>query len=439
MAPGPAISTGNPLPAPPRPSTLRAVAQRPRRLLHVFPGFGIGGSQVRLIALAEGLGERFDHTVLALDGQYEAANLLRPHTPMRLLGTPPTGESLAARLKAFRRELQRIGPDLLLTYNWGAIEMAMANMLGGVPHLHMEDGFGPEETVRQLPRRVWTRRLVLGRSHVVVPSLTLEDIATRRWRLDTRRVHLIPNGISPKLHASRPIEELGLDLPTGVPRIAWAGALRAEKNPLRLIRAFAPLKDQAVLLIMGVGPEREAVLAEAERLNLGSSLRLLGARTDVRDIVMQCQVLALSSDTEQMPLVVLEAMDAGLPVAACAVGDVHRMVAWENRPFVTEANDQALGAALRQLVQDAGLRARVGEANRRKARTTYALPLMVEAYGALIERVIAPTDRRRRSPLPKHWAAKGGGGSKEAGAGKPRADSHHEQAEAGRPTHHRKS
>jgi len=366
----------------------RRLLGTPRRLLHVFPNFNVGGAQVRLISLAEGLGDGFEHTVMALNGRYEASTLLPPRAAVRLYGEPPSGNTLLARLKAFKRTLDEFRPDLLLTYNWGAIEVAMANLLGRTPHLHMEDGFGPEEAVRQIRRRVWTRRLVLGvRSHVVVPSVNLQDIAVGEWGLSHRRVHFIPNAIAPRLHASRSIETLGLDLPSKRPRIVWAGALRPEKNPLRLLRAFAPIKDEAVLLVLGSGPESETMLREARRLNLGTSLRLLGRRTDIRDIVMQSHLVALSSDTEQMPLVVLEAMDAGLPVAACDVGDVRRMVALENRPFITALNEEALGAAMKTLVGDANLRARIGEANRRRIRSHYTLPIMIETYSALLNRM----------------------------------------------------
>ncbi len=376
---------------------LEAVANGPRRLLHVFPSFDVGGAQMRFAALAEGLGAGFHHDVLSLSGSYEASALVPPGAPVALLGPSPREPTLMRRLGAYRAQLAERRPDILLTYNWGAMEVALANRLGRVPHIHMEDGFGPEETTRQIGRRVWGRRLALGRSQMAVPSRTLELLALRTWRMDPRRVHHIPNGVAPRLRSGRTLEELGLDLPSGAPVVVWAGALRPEKNPLRLLRAFGPIKDEALLLVIGSGPERDALLREAERLELGSSLRLLGRRTEVRDIVMQCQVLALSSDTEQMPLVVLEAMDSGLPVAACDVGDVRRMVAAENRPFVTPVAVEALTAALRTLVRDAALRARIGAANRRRVREVYTLASMVEAYAALFERVSArPSGVRAR-------------------------------------------
>jgi glycosyltransferase involved in cell wall biosynthesis len=353
------------------------------QILHVFSTFKVGGPQVRFAALAGGFGRSFSHTVIAMDGNYAAASFLPSDAEVALGASPVTGGSLMGRLSRYRRDIAACAPDLLVTYNWGAIEWALANNALATPHIHVEDGFGPEEADRQITRRVWTRRLALRRSAVIVPSLTLKDMALQVWRLGHRHVHYIPNGIEPRDRFATDIGALAPDLPPGLPRIAWAGALRREKNPLRLLRAFAPLKDKAVLLIIGDGPELEAVRREAETLSLGLSLRLLGRREDVRDILMQCDVMALSSDTEQMPLAILEGMDAALPIASTRVGDVGHMVCEENRPYIVGGSDLELGAAMRALVTDAAARRAIGAANRRRLRQTYLASDMVAAYKSL--------------------------------------------------------
>lgn len=366
---------------------------RQRHLVHVFPSFNMGGVQVRFVALAQALGDRFRHTVISLNGDYAAAGLVPASAPVSYADPLPRLRSTYLRLRRFRRLLATLQPDLLLTHNWGAMEVVMANAIDRWPHIHLEDGFGPEEAHRQFRRRIWTRRLLLARSEVIVPSRTLQRIATDAWGLDRRRVHYIPNGVAP-LAVGPPPPPLGVDLPANVPRIVWAGALRREKNPLRLLRAFASMKHRAVLLVIGDGPERASVLAEADRLGVASRIRLLGNRTDARRIIAQSDVLVLSSDTEQMPLVVLEAMDAGLPIAATDVGDIHDMVAEENRRFVVPPDDAALGRALDALVSDAALRSRIGRANRTRQRALYALPHMVTAYETTFEKAGAwATDR----------------------------------------------
>ncbi|HEY2051053.1 MAG TPA: glycosyltransferase family 4 protein [Caulobacteraceae bacterium] len=358
------------------------------RLLHVFPSFSIGGSQMRFASLAAGFGSTVSHRVLALSGHYEAIEIVPPDASVRYLGAPPRGR-FPDRLLAHARMIAELRPDVLLTYNWGAIEFALANAFVGRPHLHLEDGFGPEEAARQLRRRVWGRRLALRRSNVLVPSETLRDLALESWGVSPRRLHFVPNGIPARRRPSAPLEALGLELPARRVRLAWVGALRPEKNPVRLLHAFAPLRGRATLLIIGEGPERARVDAAARELQLGDSIRLLGGRRDARDILMQCDMLALSSDTEQMPLVVLEAMDAALPVASFDVGDVRRMVSPENRPFVVPHSTSALSAVITQLVEDSQLRRTVGAANRARATEVYSADAMIRAHRRILDQLSA--------------------------------------------------
>lgn len=364
-------------------------------LLHVFPGFDLGGAQVRFCALVEALGGAYRHSVISLSDTYAARALLGPDAPVTFLDPPVARANPLQRLSAIRAELDRLHPDVLLTYNWGAMEFALANF-GQRPHVHHEDGFGPDEAVRQLRRRVWTRRLALARSHVVVPSQTLLELATGHWRLSSARVRYIPNGVMPRPDVPPSHEQLRLDVPRGRVRIIWVGALRPEKNVIRLLHAFAPLRDRATLIVVGDGPERPAVVAAAAKLGLGDSLQLLGVRADSRELLAMCDILALSSETEQMPLVVLEAMEAGLPVASVDVGDVRRMLACENHAYVTPLDPEPLGQALAQLAADPAIRAQVGAANRARARSLYTLPTMVRSYADLFRDALADHGSDRR-------------------------------------------
>jgi glycosyltransferase involved in cell wall biosynthesis len=361
----------------------------PPHLVHVFPSFGVGGVQIRFATLAGALGDRFRHTVVSLNNDFAAADFVPRDAAVAFAEPPPRAGSPARRLRELHAFIASQHADLLLTHNWGSIEAVIANAFGPTPHIHLEDGFGPEEAHQQLARRVWTRRIALARSQVVVPSRALQVIATTTWGLDPRRVKHIPNGLAPCGGRPAPLADLGLNLPAASPRIVWAGALRSEKNPLRLLRAFACLRARALLLLIGDGPERAAVETEAARLGLGSSVRFLGHRTDSRSIIAQCDLLALSSDTEQMPLVVLEAMDAGLPVVATDVGDIREMLAEENRAYVVPPDVAEFGAALAALVDSPALRTRIGAANRARQRALYGLGPMVEAYRGAFDRALA--------------------------------------------------
>ena len=345
-----------------------------RRLLHVYATFATGGPQTRFAAIANHFGRRWRHEIVAMDGNLACRERLDPGLDV---GFPTVeirkGDTLG-NLRRFRGFLQAMRPDRLITSNWGSIEFAMAALGTGIGHVHVEDGFGPEERERQIPRRVLTRRLVLRRRQVVVPSRVLERIATDIWKL--KRVAYIPNGI-----------DLGRFVPVrtanAVPVIGTVAALRAEKNLGRLLEAVAPL--QARLLMVGDGPERAGLEARAAALGMAGRVEFAGHQADPAGFYARMDVFALSSDTEQMPISVLEAMAAGLPVAATAVGDVAGMLAAENREFVTALDAASLGAALARLGGDMGLRHAVGAANRLKAERDYADVTMFDAYAGMFD------------------------------------------------------
>ena len=342
----------------------------------------MGGPQVRFCKVVAALGGAYRHSVFSMDGVYDCAERLPASADVAFPRIGMRKGATVANVLGFARALATIRPDILLTHNWGTIEWAMANHLARRRHLHIEDGFGPEERSGQIRRRVLTRRLFLRRSTVIVPSRTLHDIATRIWRLPERHLHYIPNGIDLDAYRRRASPP---DIDAMV--VGTVAALRAEKNIARLIRAFAMLpKDASIrLLVAGDGPERPRLEALAAELHLGDRVSFLGHTTDVPAVLSRCGAFALSSDTEQMPLSVLEAMASGLPVVATDVGDVRAMLAEENAPFVVPPDDAALAACLTELAGDPALRARLGAANRSKAERDFGEHRMFDAYRALFD------------------------------------------------------
>ncbi len=139
------------------------------------------------------------------------------------------------------------------------------------------------------------------------------------------------------------------------------------------------------LVIVGDGPERAGLEALAASLGIAPRVSFLGHIADPAPLYGGFDLFALSSDTEQMPIAVIEAMTAGLPVAATEVGDVRGMLAEENAPWIGPRDDSALAASLAALLGDAALRARVGAANRARALATFDQERMFAAYAALFD------------------------------------------------------
>jgi glycosyltransferase involved in cell wall biosynthesis len=178
-------------------------------------------------------------------------------------------------------------------------------------------------------------------------------------------------------------------LPPGEgPWLGTAAALRPEKNVGRLLRAAALLRGQGVafrLAIMGDGPERPALETLARDLGLTDCTHFLGHVADPAATCRALDVFALSSDTEQMPFAVLEAMASGLAVASTDVGDVAAMLSAENRPHLAALDDRALADALGPLLRDAPLRVSIGRANRARAEQVFDQEAMFQAHASLID------------------------------------------------------
>jgi glycosyltransferase involved in cell wall biosynthesis len=369
------------------------------RVLHVFPTFAPGGAQTRATELMSAFGPSWGHAVLALDGVVSARERVAPGVAVELLPPPPRAGTLATTAR-LRRLLDERRADLVLTYNFGAIDAVLAaRTLDGVRLVHHEDGFHADEARRLKLRRSWLRQVALSAAaRVVVISRNLERIALGAWRQPRERVVYVPNGIDVE-RFSRAGDRDALRRSLGVPDeavlVGCVGHLRPEKNVERLLQASAyALRNGAHLhvLVLGDGPERRRLEELAARAPLAGRVHLVGHQPDPSGHYGAMDLLAIPSDTEQQPLALLEAMASGLPAACTDVGDVREMLPPEQGAWVVPAGpgaEERLGEALVGLAADAAGRRRLGDANRARARARFRREGMVEAYRHLYQEVLA--------------------------------------------------
>lgn len=372
---------------------MRVSEGAPLRFLHLHSSFDTGGKELRCVQLIEAFGPGIEHAIVSSQPAALGAGALIPHTiPTEypadfppLAGFPWFGRlaRIALRMKDY---------DLVLTYNWGAMDAVMAHTLYAQamslpPLVHHEDGFNEDEAQRLSLRRNWYRRIALDRANaLVVPSRGLERIAHDAWHQPQQRVHRIPNGIATAAFAAKPKPDAlpGLIKHKGERWVGTLAGLRAVKNLPLLVRAFAGLPEEWQLVILGEGPERAAIDHAARTSGIEHRVHLPGFVSRPETAVGLFDIFALSSHSEQFPVSVLQAMAAGLPVAAPAVGDIADMIAAENAPFIVAPGDShALAGALERLAADTRLRGEVGGANRRKARTDFDEAQMIAGYRAL--------------------------------------------------------
>ena len=358
----------------------------PVRILHCHSTFSLGGKEARAVRLMNAFGGAAEHAILsAMPDRLSARDAIAKGIKVSFPDDAPslTGRPNPLRLRRLSRYMR--GFDLVLTYNWGGFDAVMARRLfGGPPLIHHEDGFNEDEAERLNPKRNLYRRVGLGAAfQLVVPSARLERIAREAWGRAPLR---IPNGVPVARFAGAPQADIpGLERKPGDIVIGTAAGLRPVKNLPRLVRAFAAMSDRnARLVIVGEGPESERIAAEARACGVAARLLMPGFLADPSRWIGHFDIFALSSDSEQFPISLIEAMAAGLPAVTTAVGDVRDIVSQDNRPLIVEPSDEAaFAAALDSLADRPDLRKAIGQANREKAVAEYDEKAMIARYGRL--------------------------------------------------------
>lgn len=356
----------------------RKPAAPPLRILHLLAGNSACGATraAQTIHHLSGnhLSGSITHAVVAggregqgLAGMAKGAEVIEP------AGFPRFDARVGIRgLQMLARAMQ--GFDLILTYGDDALRAALAHALFG-PGL----GLGrlihfPDATdVAAEPglRNRWQRMIALSRaSAIVVADASAADHVLRKWRQPAAKVHIVPPGIDTAAAAIKP-------KPDALSRVIkrrgelWLGAaVGSDAEAMALIEAFAPLRDEWQLVLPGIFPGREEIIAEAVRLGIGHRVHLPGVATDPLKIVGLFDLFAATAATQSARLI--EAMAAGLTVVATDAGEAAALVSSENAPFLVPSHNRtALCGALIELAGNAGLRRRIGEANRREAKEQF--------------------------------------------------------------------
>jgi glycosyltransferase involved in cell wall biosynthesis len=257
----------------------------------------------------------------------------------------------------------------------------------GLPHVvTMHGGTNWAQRSR---RRAALRWVCSGKTTLVGVSGAGATAVEKGLGLRPGRVLVVPNGVPPtELRGTEVRRELGLDPDTLL--LVSVGNLYPVKGYDVLLEALARLEPGSgrswYFAIAGRGGEEPALRALACELGLSDRVRFLGFRTDIGDILAAANVFVLPSRSESHPLAVLEAMFAGLPIVASAVGGVPDTIRHEREGLLVPPGDpEALAAAISALVADPRQRARLGAAAAERARSHFTVEAMADAYERLYE------------------------------------------------------
>jgi len=297
---------------------------------------------------------------------------------------------------ALDRLIRQYRPSIVHTHLSGiryALPLAMKHRIP--VRLHTVHNLAEKEIGERANR--WVRLFAFRyRMGGFVPVAIAEEVARSIEQLyGYKDPPVIPNGISVADYAPNPHNrerirrELGIKSEAVV--ILHVGRFAEAKNHALLLRAFARLQSSQplYLLLVGGGELLAPMQQRARELGIAERVRFLGVRSDIPAVLNAADIFTLPSRYEGNPMSVMEAMAAGLPVVATAVGGVPELVEEGVSGFLTPNEDlDALVAALQRLVDKADVRQQMGEAALRRAQEKFDVRHTVRAYEALYEAIL---------------------------------------------------
>lgn len=362
-------------------------------IVHVLGSFQIGGAEkvAYNLAASQVTQGHHVHVVSLAPGEhgpnaegFATAGVTIHQVPKFGTTVDPT---LPFRLAVLFRKVQA---DIVHSHNaQPLVYAAPAAFLARLPLVHTKHGAdavdGRAATLRKGAAR-------LASAFVAVSQETAND-AVRGGDASSASVQVIENGIDLSVYApsleSRRNLRCELRLPSDSLIIGTVGRLATIKNQPLLVRAASRLLGSNIhLVFVGDGPQRKELEIAAVQCQRPESVHVLGQRLDVAQLLPGFDIFALTSDSEGLPMVLLEAMACAVPVLATAVGGIPEVIKEGITGFlVPKADESALELRLRSLLNDHDLRATVGARARDFCLQYYSWTTMRDRYESLYARL----------------------------------------------------
>lgn len=369
----------------------------------------MGGAERHVVTMTPALdAERFYVTVHCLSHEGTLAADVGA-TGVRVRSHETRGRRAAPALAAFRlwRCFQSAKPDVVVTsgFRAGVLGRLVARAAGVDATLSWKHNIGhlgavgiKERWSERLLKR-WTTRYV-GVCHSQLRYL-VDEIG-----LDPERIGVVHNSVKihlPRRGPDQPPTLSAIDVRVDRPVIGVVAMLRREKDHPTVLRALAELAQRGVgatLVVVGDGPERSNLVALSRSLGVEQQVKMLGQRDDVAELLPLFDVLVLASYTvECFPYAVLEAMAAGVPVVATAVGGLPEMIEdGVTGLLVPPRAPIALADALGCLLGDQPRARRIGMAGRRALESRWPFDSSVSKIEEELSRVVVDSRKRKQTP-----------------------------------------
>ena len=366
----------------------------PLRLLMVIDSLDVGGAERHVVDLVLAL-QREGHAVTVACSV--SGSLAESLEAARIPVHPLVGEIVKRRVSlpyalGLRKLLRGERFDLVHAHVYSsAASSALATVGAGTPLVVTEHTEALWQGTNGRLFSFWMYRRV---AHVIAVSDAIRRRLIERDGVPPAKITVVPNSVPP-VWGSRGD---ALPLPTGLgegPLVGVVARLQPEKGVTNFVTAAAHVAKEfprARFLVVGDGPLREELFALAEDLGVRERFLFLGFRPDAQALIKLMDVVAVPSVSEGTPLVVLEAMAAGVPVVASEVGGIPGQIRHgQEGILVPPADSRALGDALLDLLRDPERARRMGEAGRLRAGTEFGHENMVRRVEGIYRAALADT------------------------------------------------
>lgn len=368
-------------------------AAAPLRIVHVLAPAPVGGAESVVRLLATGHARRghivsIAATVDSATGEHPLLDALAGERGVSVHRIAVPGRAYHRERSAVRAVCAAVGADVAHSHGYRSdiIGAGGARALG-VATVTTVHGFTGGDRKNRLYE--WLQRRAMRRFDAVVAVSRALASTLRARGVPADRLRLIPNAFDAGATVlDRAVARTRLRLPDDAFVVGWVGRLGREKGADVLLDAVARLDGAVLTAIVGDGAERDALVAQAVALGIGDRVRWCGVHPDAGALFAAFDAFALSSRTEGIPIVLFEAMAAGVPIVATGVGGVPEVVRETDALLVPPEDPATLADALRRVRRDpVGAAARARSAARR-LHECFALDPWLARYESLYRGVL---------------------------------------------------
>ena len=364
-------------------------------------GLGVGGAEVLAARMARRLRDRFRFVFVCLDEQgVLGAELRAEGFPVHVLGRRAGVDWRCCRRLAGLIKSERV--NLVHAHQYTPFFYAAASRFPRrrPPVAFTEHGRWYPDFPR--PKRIIANRVLLGpRDRVIGVGESVRQALIHNEGISARRVEVIYNGVNLDAYSVQPpspneIAEARRAMGVGESDFVIIQVARLDhlKDHVTAIETFNRVVAQcpgAKLVLVGEGPERAKIEEAVERLGLGSSVRMIGLRQDVPRLIRAADLFLLTSISEGIPLTLIEAMAARVPVVSTRVGGVVEVVEENRTGLLAPSGDApALAEHVLRLASNPALRRELGERGRVRAAAMFSESRMVDQYERLYLDMMEP-------------------------------------------------